>query len=210
MAIKAVIFDIDGVLVDSFYANLKYLQDLFKKAGRKQITKRQYETEGFYRSLKDVVRMFGQCKNEKEVEEICLLSNKVKYDSGLCKYPAALNKTISKLSKSYKLAVVTSRIKRTAELALLDSKINKYFSTLVYYGQYKNPKPDPEPLLLALKRLKIKPKEAVYIGDAFTDIQAAKAAGMKMILFSKDKISGADARTTRFAELPKLIKSLRD
>jgi len=208
MEIKAVIFDIDGVLVDSFDANLKFIQDIFKKKGRKPITRSQYEKRGFNLPLKDVIRVFGQCKNEKEVEETFLLVNKVKYPNYLYKFPKNLQGIIKKISKSYKLAIVTSRVKRGVDEVLQSSKTKKYFPIMVYYGQYKNPKPSPEPLLLAAKRLKIKPQEAVYIGDSFTDIQAAKAAGMKMILFSKNKMKGADLTTNRFADLPKLIATL--
>jgi FMN phosphatase YigB (HAD superfamily) len=56
--------------------------------------------------------------------------------------------------------------------------------------------------------LKIKPSEIVYIGDSLTDIQAAKAAGMKIILFSRKIINGVDEKTTKFVELPRLIARL--
>ncbi|HIH50555.1 TPA: HAD-IIIA family hydrolase [Candidatus Micrarchaeota archaeon] len=208
MVIKAVIFDIDGVLVDSFDANLKFIQNIFKKAGRKPITKTQYKKDGFHRPLKDVIRIFGQCKNEKDVEDIFLLTRKVKYPKDLYKFPPHLQDTIKIISRSYKLAVVTSRSKIGTEEVLRYSETGKYFPIVVHYGQYKNPKPHPEPLWLAAKRLKIKPSEIVYIGDSLTDIQAAKAAGMKIILFSRKIINGVDEKTTKFVELPRLIARL--
>ena len=208
LVIKAVIFDIDGVLVDSFEANLKFIQDLFKKAGLNTIKRAQYKKDGFNRSLKDVIRIYGQCKNEKEVEDVMQLANKVKRYPNLQKFPPHLRETLKQISKSYALGIATSRIKIGVDNVLHSSKIEKYFSVVVHYGQYKNPKPDPESLLLALKLLRTKPYEAVYIGDSFTDIQAAKAARMKMILFSKRKMNGADLTTAKFAELPKMISKL--
>jgi HAD superfamily hydrolase (TIGR01662 family) len=208
MVIKAVIFDVDGVLVDSFDANLKFIQDLLKKAGRKPITRIQYKKDGFHRTLHDVIRIYGSCKNEREVKDVLKLVNKVKHHPELFVFPPRLDETIRKLSETYKLAIVTGRIKVGVEDIFNHSKIRGYFPVVVFYGQYKNPKPDPESLLLAAKRLKIKPQESVYVGDSITDIQAAKTAGMKIILFSKRKIGKADAKTARFSELPYLIKNL--
>ena len=60
--------------------------------------------------------------------------------------------------------------------------VKTYFRTAVAYEDTTRHKPHPEPLLLAANRLKIKPSGTVYIGDAASDMEAAKAAGMKFIL----------------------------
>jgi HAD superfamily hydrolase (TIGR01509 family) len=208
VAIKAVIFDVDGVLVDSFDANLRFIQDLLRAARRKPITRAQYRKDGFNRTLKDVIRIYGSCKTEKEAEGILRLTNSVSHHYDLLTYPPHLKETIKKISKSYKLAIVTSRIKTRLKVIFNRSKIDGYFPVVVCYGQYAKPKPDPESLLLAARRLRIKPQEAVYIGDSLTDIQAAKAAGMKVILFSTRRMEGADRKTATFSELPGLIKEL--
>lgn len=69
-------------------------------------------------------------------------------------------------------------------------------------------KPDPEPLLLAAQKLGVKPEETVYIGDVENDLKAAHAAGMKVILYSKDKPEDADAYATSFEKLPSIIGAL--
>lgn len=82
------------------------------------------------------------------------------------------------------------------------------FETVVYYEDTENHKPDPEPLLLACQRMEVVPDEAVYVGDAVTDVQAAAASGMKMIAYSKGKLPGASVWTDSFKRIVCLVDSL--
>ncbi|MCH7492280.1 HAD hydrolase-like protein, partial [Patescibacteria group bacterium] len=52
------------------------------------------------------------------------------------------------------------------------------------------------------------PRQCVYVGDLENDVIAAKAAGMKAIIYSKNKIKigGADGCTSSFKEIPKLVE----
>lgn len=68
-------------------------------------------------------------------------------------------------------------------------------------------KPDPEPLLEALKRMGVSPKEAVMIGDSPVDTEAARAAGMQVGLVSH----GFVPREEMFASHPDwLVESLNE
>ncbi len=51
-------------------------------------------------------------------------------------------------------------------------------------------------------------EECVYVGDMKNDMDAAVVARIKFILFSKEKVDGADVMTADFWELPSLIKDL--
>ncbi len=84
--------------------------------------------------------------------------------------------------------------------------MRKYFETVISVEDYEKPKPDPEPLILACRRLR--PNQCVYVGDALSDLQAAKAAGMKFVLCSRDRKIKADARIASLSELPKLVAKL--
>lgn len=207
MKIKAVIFDIDGVLIDSFRSNFKFVKRFLTEAGYKAPTEKQYR-KGFHLTLDQVIRVFAGVDDAKEIKRIVRIAFKVYTISEKVKLPEDSVFIIKKLSKSYKLGLVTGRIKLGVDEYLDLSKTRKYFKTAVHFSHYKNSKPHPEPLLIAAKRLKVKPSEAVYIGDALTDIQAAKAAGMKVILFSKKNLKGADYKTNSFKALPGIIKKI--
>ena len=208
--IKAIIFDIDGVLLDSFEANLKFFQDLMEKFNHQPPTRKQY-VKWFHFSMYDAIMAMSGVTDEDEVQEMMAVGRSredVAYRTDLVKMPKGAPEVIKNLSQKYRLGIVTSRVKESVyefpQLAVL----KKYFQTAVSYDDTEKHKPDPEPLLLAAKRLGIKPSEAVYIGDVKNDLVAGRAAGMKVIIYSKSNIIGADGITDNFAAISKLIKGL--
>lgn len=207
--IKAVLFDIDGVLVDSFEANLKFYQDLLSKAGYSPPTRKQF-SKLFHSTMFDVIKTITKSTSEKEIQKIWEMGNRreVRYPLELLSTPLNLEKTLLRLHKTYSLGIVTSRIKNGVfEIPQL-AKLQHIFSTVVTYEDTTNHKPHPEPLLLAIHQLGIHPDDAIYIGDLNNDIQAAKAANMKIIMYSKSTFANADACTSSFKDLPALIATI--
>jgi len=90
--------------------------------------------------------------------------------------------TLRKLKDAgIKIAAVTTRSKQTSLKTLEMSGILGYFDVVVSGEDTVNSKPHPEPLLRALRLLKIRPERAVMIGDTEADILAGKSAGTKTI-----------------------------
>jgi beta-phosphoglucomutase-like phosphatase (HAD superfamily) len=202
--IKAVIFDVDGVLLDSFEANLKLFQNLMKAAGYQPPTREQYALL-FHKTLRDTVQVLTGIKDESEVKKICDLID------GVDAPPPILTDGVADIIKNlrdhYILGIVTSRIKAYAYEPPLNA-LEHYFKTTITYEDTENHKPHPEPLLLAATQLNVLPEECVYVGDAKTDMEAARAAGTRSILYSQEKIDGADAIAADFREIPQLIATL--
>lgn len=209
MALKAVIFDVDGVLLDSFEANLKFFQDLLKKAGYAQPTREEY-SKMMHMSMKSVIKYFSKSDSEEELQRIFDMGRfrEVEYPMHLLKMPEGAEKTIHELSKKYVLGIVSSRVKGSIFEAPAMVKLKDYFKVVVTYEDTVNHKPHPEPLFLALKKLNIKPQEAVYVGDTESDLQAAKAAGMKIIMYSKEEFPSADACTSNFSDISNIVAKL--
>ncbi len=108
----------------------------------------------------------------------------------------------------YEVGIVTSRVRESVfEMPEL-AKLKNQFKVVVAHQDTMNHKPHPEPLLLAAQKLGIAPEECVYIGDTINDIVAAKAAGMKVIHYSKAISNDADAGTFVFSELLEIVGSL--
>lgn len=207
--IKAVLFDIDGVLLDSFAANLKFFQDLIVKAGYPAPTRETYR-EAFHLPFVDAIRFLVKSGSETELQRILEMGKKrdVPYDLALLRLPDDVEKVLKTLSQKYRLGIVTSRRRATTFEAPQLVKFKKYFETSVSYEDTERHKPFPDPLLLAAKILEIRPDACVYVGDAKSDVEAARAAGMKGLLYSKDSISEADGCTAVFNEFPTLIARL--
>ena len=206
---KAILFDIDGVLLDSFEANLKFFQDLMIFCGYLAPSRAEYPAL-FHLSLPDLVRTVTGLSDEAEVARICELAAKraVPYPDELLKTSDNLEAIIAELSKKYILGIVTSRIKNSVYSLDKLADLEKYFQVTITYEDTEKHKPDPEPLLLAAQRLGINSEEIVYIGDVITDVQAAHSAGMKAIAYSQIEIETAEAWVKDFAELPRIIESL--
>jgi pyrophosphatase PpaX len=87
-----------------------------------------------------------------------------------------------------RLGVVTAKRRSTVELAFERVPLAHLFETIVGGDETERHKPDPEPLLLAAKRMGANPAETAYVGDSPFDVMAAKAAGMHAIAVTWGRI----------------------
>ncbi|RLQ96699.1 pyrophosphatase PpaX [Falsibacillus albus] len=86
--------------------------------------------------------------------------------------------TVKQLKESgYKLAIVSTKVRTTVIKGLKLTKLDQFFDVIVSLDEVKAPKPDPEPLLLALSQLNSTPEEAIMVGDNHHDILGGKNAG---------------------------------
>lgn len=205
--IQAIIFDVDGVLLDSFEANLKFFQDLMVAAGYHAPTREEYWPIQHY-SMWDTIKVFIKDRSEVEIGRIWELGREFPFYFDLLKMPPDVPEIVAELSRGYRLGVVTNRTADSIEEFFVFSKLRKYFSAAVGYEDTERHKPDPEPLSLCLKKLRVESALAVYIGDAPTDIQAGKAADMKVISYGPKSLAGVDGHFGAFKDLPNLITTL--
>jgi HAD superfamily hydrolase (TIGR01509 family) len=76
------------------------------------------------------------------------------------------------------MAVVSSRRRAALEKGLVDTGLRRHFRLVVGLEDVERPKPSPEGLLLALRRLGVEPSGAVFIGDTELDVEAGQRAGV--------------------------------
>ena len=194
--IKAVIFDVDGVLLD----NTKDFLKAYKETGRRLKLKVPSETE--------FKKLFGMPWYKILQEIYGYLDDDMKktYREIISKVKMKRRKGLMYLLKNLKLrkAIVTSKSKEDFNDHMGDLK--GFFEVIITRDDVENHKPNPDPILLACRRLGIKPEEAVYVGDSVVDYQAARNAGMSFT----GVISGA-ASEKDFRELGvKYITTLKD
>ena len=115
-------------------------------------------------------------------------------------------------SAGVRLGVVTSKRRRTAELALRGVGIEDSVRLLACLEDTERHKPDPAPLLLGARSLGAAARDCVYVGDAVVDVHAARAAGMAAVAVTwgagdEDALLAArpDAVATSVAELGKML-----
>ena len=202
--IKVVLFDVDGVLIDSVEANWKFHNFLNKKFGGRELSLEEYEEKFFSKTMRENTKECCPSLTETELEEAC------KY--GVQMYPSFhkyikmkphVVEILEALNKKFRLGIVTGRVET---IILKDLNIEKYFEHQVTIKDYKNSKPHPEPLLMALKKFSVKPEEAIYIGDQWNDAEAAKNAGLKSIIYGK--ATKGDYNIEDLLEIPTVLKKL--
>jgi putative hydrolase of the HAD superfamily len=191
MTIKAVLFDLDDTLIDfvgfkrrAVFAAARAMVSAGLRADSKELAGRMLK---FYYSYgiesDDAFTQFLEKEYGKaEPKFVAAAVNaylKEKYVN-LKPFPG-VEETLKKLKKcGLKLAVVSDGVRLKAWMRLNAAGLDKYFDTVVTYEDTGKKKPAKEPFLKACKKLKVKPKECLMVGDwAERDIEGAKALEMR-------------------------------
>jgi len=181
MTIKAVLFDWDGTLYDIVDFIIHTYGQVMREKGIREWSRQEYK-EKFKIDWHETLKDMGL-----EEHEDYLLSvwkkNMEEMKDDLSLYDEA-KATMIKLSEKYIVGVVSSAPKKALLKEIKRLSVKKHVKIIVSKNDVSETKPSPQPLLLAAKRLKLKPGECVYVGDMIEDVEAAKKARMPSIAVS--------------------------
>jgi len=202
--IKAVIYDCDGVLFDSFEANLTFYVQVMDHFGMPPLDRNDRETMRVLHtySNKDVLAYLF--KGDPRLAEVRQFSASLDYRKlfPLMVVEEGLRETLSALKGRVDLAVCTNRAS-SMDLLLESFGLNGFFSCVMTAAKVTNPKPHPEPLLKVLDHYGISANQALFVGDSEVDRQAAEAAGVPFVAYRGDM--AALARIERHLDLLSLF-----
>ena len=183
---KAVIFDLDGVLVST---------DEYHFQAWKQLANE--ENIYFDRKINERLRGVSRMDSLEIILERSRISYRAEEKKTLASrkngyyisnienltpndmLPGALV-SINRLKEAGKLIAIGSSSKNTL-LILEKLGIKEYFDAIVDGNQIKNSKPDPEVFLLGAQKMNVKPEECLVVEDAASGVEAGKSAGMKVL-----------------------------
>ncbi len=191
MNFKAVIFDMDGVLIDSEPLHISVESNMLKELDvfLKEETYAKFAGTTSLSMWKTIVEEFKLDKSPEElsaesnkrfINEL-LNSNKVQLFDGVKNVLSNLKK------KAILIALASSSSKEIVDTVLGKFELNQYFNTIVTGSDVQHSKPHPEIFLTASQRLKIPPSFCVVVEDSPNGVNAALAAGMGCIGFASDK-----------------------
>jgi len=191
--IGAILFDMDGTLVDAFgpivYA-LNRTLELFGKPVMQDEAIRRHTGRG----ESSITALFGE-QRDVAVERYLEFHDEKLYD--LSPMPGAESLLKKLQSLRLPVAVVTSKSQSRADLQLQHLGWSHYFGTVIGLTDGRRQKPDPHTLELACESLGIAPADTIMIGDGTADMQAARAAGMQAVgltgHFTADELRAAGA-----------------
>lgn len=161
--IKAVIFDFDGVIIDSYEATIRYMQKTLRHFNKK-IPKQKDFDKLLGLKTKDILKALLPNIKEKELDKIYEYSKKESFKavSRIILINGAKD-ILKQLSNSYKLGVASSRGKRTLNILLDKFNLRSYFQSIISREDVTCHKPHPESIIKTLLQLGVKPEEAVYM-----------------------------------------------
>lgn len=202
--IKAVIYDCDGVMFDSFEANLAFYAQVVEQFGKPPLDRGDAETMRVLHSYcnKDVLsHLFA---GDDRIAQVRAFSATIDYRKlfPLMIMEKGLRETLDALQGRVELAVCTNRAS-SMDMLLETFGLGGYFSCVMTAGRVINPKPHPEPLLKVLEHYGIAAGEALFVGDSEVDRQAADAAGVPFVAYRGSM--RAMARIDRHLDLLSLL-----
>jgi pyrophosphatase PpaX len=171
---KAVLFDLDGTLLDSFPMHYVAYEAMFSRFGiamSKELFLSTY-SPNWYRTYE----AFGLAEEHWEAANDLWLTEAARHTPLL--FPGVAE-VLAELRKSFSLGIVTSGSKSRVLRDLDHTGIATHFTTVITGDDISEPKPAPEGLEIAMRQLSISAIEAVYVGDAHADFEMARAAGVR-------------------------------
>ncbi len=191
MNIKGLIFDLDGVLVDTKKIHFDALNFALKKLNYREISLRDHIDiyDGLPTSIK--LKKLNEKKiiNKIDINKIIKIKNKkteILLNKNI-KFNSKIFKLFSKLSKEYKICIATNAIKATLDSCLNKMKLKKFISEAFSNSDVKKNKPHPEIYLKCLVSMGLKPKEVIIFEDSSHGVMAAQDSGCN--LFTVKKLS---------------------
>ncbi len=212
MRTRGVIFDMDGVLVDSGAAHYESWRLMARRHGL-DIDEERFKAT-FGRTSHEIIRIFWPELDEHEImrrdadKEAAyrdLIRGRVPLMPGCHETLAALQ------AAGLCIALGTSGPPENIELVLSECHLAPYFEAVVHRGMIARGKPAPDCFLLAAERLGLTPAECAVIEDAPAGVEAGRTAGMTVIALASNyppaelRSAGATVVVERLTEIPALL-----
>lgn len=197
--VKAILFDLDGVLVDSLDAWFYVFNDALRHFGFNKMTKSDFVKDFGAPIEHDVQKYF----KGKTIEEVVNAYNiNFQKNAKYIKLNPQSKSILDKIKKQkIKLGLITNSSKSIASKVLNHFKLNKYFYVIMTLEDVKRRKPAPDMILKACRMLKVTPKSTILVGDTKNDIIAGRRAGCVTVGY---KIKG-DYKINDLKEIERFI-----
>lgn len=212
--IEAIIFDMDGTLVDTEPFNAEIERRQFS-LNNLEISDEEHQkylgvaSDAMWREITanhQASLTVDQLIEQNHAESL-------RYFAELEQIPVMpyLVDLLGKLqSKNYKMAVASSSTPEIIDLILTKTDLKKYFHVIVSAQEAGKSKPEPDVFLLAARKLGVNPTNCLVVEDSPNGIKAAKAAGMTCVAYEGPeanslKLQEADSIIQDYSELERII-----
>ena len=189
--VQAVLFDMDGTLVDSSDAWFALFNRARERFGKAPVAPEVFDRDVWGCPFEEELRMFFPDVDEKDVlefyeEHYLDAADHIRLIEGVEVVLASL------ADRDIPVAVVTNTHRPLALKVLGRLGIARWFTDVIGGDEVEHGKPAPDMVLLGCERVGVRPDEALFVGDTDADVQAGLAAGVRTLCLGphgKNRIS---------------------
>ncbi|HYD48525.1 MAG TPA: HAD family hydrolase [Terriglobales bacterium] len=201
-AVRAVIFDCDGVLFDSERANIAFFNEVLANIGQPPLDAQGELMAHAMAGPQLLDALFGHDPElRRRADQAARSLDYTPYFARM-EPVAELHGSLARLAGRYRLAMATNRGATVPEV-IRRFELSRYFELAVGTLDVPRPKPAPDMLLKCVEHFALAPEHALYVGDTPSDREAARAAGMHFV--GVGKAIEAELRIGELRELPDLL-----
>jgi HAD superfamily hydrolase (TIGR01509 family) len=180
--IEAVVFDLDGVVVDSEHVWDEVREELARERGGRWHDRAQADMMGmssleWSRYMHDVI---GLAEAPEEINAEVVRRMQARYDEELPLIDGAVE-AVRRLASRFRLAVASSSNRPVIEAVLRRARLEDLFEVAVSSEEVPRGKPAPDVYLEATRRLAVEPANAAAVEDSANGIRSAHAAGLRVV-----------------------------
>ena len=209
----AVLFDLDGTLIDSVELILTSARYAFADRDGPRPTDAEWVV-GLGTPL--ITQFREWARDEDEVTRLVARYREYQmaHHDRLTRPYAGMREALDELrAKGFQLGIVTSKLNALARRGLVCTGIDGHVGCIVGCDDTTKHKPDPEPVFVALAKLGIPAERAAFVGDSPFDIAAGNAAGVYSVgalwgPFPRSDLEQANGGARAFAERPQDVPSV--
>ncbi|MHB0885151.1 MAG: pyrophosphatase PpaX [Bacillota bacterium] len=204
---RAVLFDLDGTLLDT----TQLIIESFEYTARTCLGRPMTEAEVLPRLGEPLVVTMGELCPDRVDELINAYRqfNLAEHDRLVRLVPGVPDTLQALKNRGLRLAVVSSKVRHTVCKGLDLFRLTPFFDVIIGLEDCPAHKPDPGPLLEALRRMEVEPADAVMVGDSPADILAARAAKVKGVAVGWSRLApetmAAAAPDATISTMPELL-----
>jgi beta-phosphoglucomutase len=206
MMIRAVIWDLDGTLIDSEDYHWRSWHDTLAAEGI-ALTHDQFLASFGQRNDRILRRWLGEDADPERIGRIGdakeELYRRFARDEGLELLPGAMEWLQRLGDDGWRQAIASSAPRLNVDTVLRALQCEPFFASVVAAEDVRRGKPDPEIFLAAARAVAVPPARCIVVEDAEAGVQAAHAAGMRCIGVSRGAHLPADVVVASLAELPR-------
>ncbi|HXC87228.1 MAG TPA: HAD-IA family hydrolase [Candidatus Cybelea sp.] len=177
-SVHALIFDLDGTLIDSKQDLIHAVNAMLRELGRGELAEETISGYIGHGAPQLVARALGDESTERDRQralQFFLSYYELHKMDSTCAYPG-VRETLEKLA-SMPMAVLTNKPVRISVRILDAMGLSKYFRAIYGGNSFETKKPDPLGARTILQELEVEPREALLVGDSEVDVQTARNAG---------------------------------